>query len=85
MEAKRSNRNPPPVFPGGCDSRTSDNVAAWGDGGVPVICHSARGQEQLVARALDEGAADYLVKPFAPVELVARRRPSRPNPKCRAI
>jgi len=41
---------------------------------VPVIFLSAHGQEQLVARALDEGAADYLVKPFSPVELAARIR-----------
>ena len=27
-----------------------------------------------MARALDEGAADYLVKPFSPVELAARIR-----------
>ena len=38
------------------------------------MCRSAHGQEQLVARALDEGAADYLVKPFSPVELAARIR-----------
>ena len=43
---------------------------------VPVIFLSAHGQEQLVASALDMGAADYLVKPFSRVELAARiRRP----------
>ena len=52
---------------------------------VPVIFLSAHGQEQLVARALDMGAADYLVKPFSPVELAARiraalRRREMPEP-----
>ena len=52
---------------------------------VPVIFLSAHGQEQLVARALDEGATDYLVKPFSPVELAARiraalRRRETPEP-----
>ncbi len=41
---------------------------------VRVIFLSAHGQEQLVARALDAGAADYLVKPFSLVELAARIR-----------
>ena len=41
---------------------------------APVIFLSAHGQEQLVARALDEGAADYLVKPFSPLKLAARLR-----------
>ena len=39
---------------------------------VPVIFVSAYGQDQLVARAFEEGAADYVVKPFSPTELVAR-------------
>ena len=52
---------------------------------VPVIFLSAHGQEHLVARALDEGAADYLVKPSSPVELAARirlalRRREMPEP-----
>ena len=52
---------------------------------VTVIFFSAHGQEQLVARALDMGAADYLVKPFSPVELAARiraalRRRETPEP-----
>ena len=52
---------------------------------APVIFLSAHGQEHLVARALDLGAADYLVKPFSPVELAARiraalRRREMPEP-----
>ena len=52
---------------------------------MPVIFVSAYGQDQLVARAFDKGAADYLVKPFSPVELAARiraalRRRETPEP-----
>ena len=52
---------------------------------VPVIFLSAYGQDQLVARAFDMGAADYLVKPYSPVELSARiraalRRRETPEP-----
>ena len=41
-------------------------------GNVPVIFVSAYGQDQLVARAFEMGADDYVVKPFSPTELVAR-------------
>ncbi len=41
---------------------------------VPVIFLSVYGQDEIVARALDMGAADYLVKPFSPTELAARIR-----------
>ena len=41
---------------------------------VPVIFLSAYGQEETIARAFEEGADDYVVKPFSPVELVARIR-----------
>ncbi len=41
---------------------------------VPVIFLSAYGQEEVVAKAFDRGAADYVVKPFAPTELAARIR-----------
>ena len=39
---------------------------------VPVIFLSAYGQDQVVARAFEMGAADYVVKPFSPTELAAR-------------
>ena len=39
---------------------------------VPVIFLSAYGQEETVARAFENGADDYVVKPFSPTELVAR-------------
>ena len=41
---------------------------------VPVIFLSAYGREELIARALDLGATDYVVKPFSPTELAARIR-----------
>ncbi len=41
---------------------------------VPVIFLSAYGHEEAIARALDHGAADYLVKPFSPMELTSRIR-----------
>ena len=41
---------------------------------VPVIFLFAYGQDQLVARALDMGAVDYVAKPFSPTELAARIR-----------
>ena len=40
----------------------------------PVIFISAYGRDETVARALESGAADYIVKPFSPTELVARVR-----------
>ncbi|MDE2756834.1 MAG: ATP-binding protein, partial [Acidobacteriota bacterium] len=41
---------------------------------LPVIFLSAYGREDLIARAFDMGAADYMVKPFSPTELAARIR-----------
>ncbi len=41
---------------------------------VPVIFLSAYGQDDTLARALDMGADDYLVKPFSQTELAARIR-----------
>ena len=39
---------------------------------APVIVLSGRGQGRDIARAFELGAADYVVKPFSPAELVAR-------------
>jgi len=39
---------------------------------VPVIILSGRGGDQHIARAFEMGAADYIVKPFSPTELLAR-------------
>ena len=52
---------------------------------VPVIFLSAYGRDDLIAGALEMGAADYVVKPFSPTELTARigaalRRREVPEP-----
>ena len=39
---------------------------------LPVIFISGYGRDQTIAQALEAGAADYVVKPFSPTELVAR-------------
>lgn len=41
---------------------------------VPIIVISARGEEADRVRGLDEGADDYLAKPFSRAELLARIR-----------
>ena len=43
-------------------------------GDLPVIFVSAYGRDETIARALEAGAADYIVKPFSPTELIARIR-----------
>ena len=52
---------------------------------LPVIFISAYGRDETIARALEAGAADYIVKPFSPTELTARiraalRRRAEPEP-----
>ena len=42
--------------------------------GLPVIFVSAYGHDETIVRALDAGAADYIVKPFSASELTARVR-----------
>ena len=42
--------------------------------GTPIVVVSARGAEEDCVRALNMGADDYIVKPFAMEELVARVR-----------
>ena len=39
---------------------------------IPVIFISAYGQDELIARVFEEGAEDYVVKPFSATELGAR-------------
>ncbi|MDE0033980.1 MAG: ATP-binding protein [Deltaproteobacteria bacterium] len=41
---------------------------------LPVIFISAYRRDETIARALESGAADYIVKPFSPTELTARIR-----------
>ena len=58
---------------------------------VPVVFVSAYGRDETIARALEAGAADYVVKPFSPTELTARirailRRTTRVEPfVCREL
>ena len=54
-------------------------------GDLPVIFISAYGRDETIVRALDAGAADYIVNPFSPTELTARvraalRRRAAPEP-----
>lgn len=42
--------------------------------GIPIMMLTARKQERDIVAALSGGAADYLVKPFLPEELVQRIR-----------
>ena len=39
---------------------------------LPIIFISGYGRDETVARALESGADDYIVKPFSPMELTAR-------------
>ena len=39
---------------------------------LPVIFISAYRRDETIAKALETGAADYIVKPFSPTELTAR-------------
>ena len=52
---------------------------------LPVIFISGYGRDDTIARALEAGAEDYIVKPFSPTELTARiraalRRRAEPDP-----
>jgi DNA-binding response OmpR family regulator len=42
------------------------------DDRVPILFVSGRNDEASVARALDAGANDFIIKPFRPVEFIAR-------------
>lgn len=44
------------------------------DAEIPVVFLSAYAHEEAIDRALAAGAADYMVKPFSPTELVSRIR-----------
>ena len=39
---------------------------------MPVIFLSVYGREEVIARAFEMGAVDYVVKPFSPTEIAAR-------------
>ena len=58
------------MLPGTDGIELMERVPAMAD--VPVIFISGYGRDQIIAKALEAGAADYVVKPFSPTELVAR-------------
>ena len=67
----------------------TDGIALMGSvpelGEIPVVFISGYGRDETIARALEAGAADYVVKPFSPTELSARvgaalRRVAQPEP-----
>ena len=60
------------VLPGSDGIELMNDIRKTAD--VPVIFLSVYGQDETVARALDMGAVDYVVKPFSPTELAARIR-----------
>ena len=60
------------VLPGADGIELMRDILAVAD--VPVVFLSAYGREEVVARAFESGAVDYIVKPFSPTELVARVR-----------
>ncbi len=60
------------MLPGSDGIDLMKDILATAD--VPVIFLSVYGQEEVIARAFDMGAADYVVKPFSPTELAARIR-----------
>ena len=71
------------ILPGGDGIELMGSIPELSD--LPVIFISAYGRDETVARALEAGAADYIVKPFSPTELVARvraalRRHEEPEP-----
>ncbi len=41
---------------------------------IPVIFLSAKGQRQEIEEGLNAGAVDYILKPFAPEELISKVR-----------
>ncbi|MCY4608882.1 MAG: ATP-binding protein [bacterium] len=71
------------VLPGRNGIELMESVPELSD--LPVIFISGYGRDETVAAALEAGAADYIVKPFSPTELVARvraalRRHEAPEP-----
>jgi two-component system KDP operon response regulator KdpE len=58
------------VLPDGDGIDVCKSLREWSH--MPIIVLSAVGDEEEKVRALEAGADDYVVKPFAPRELVAR-------------
>ena len=71
------------VLPGTDGIELMETVPGLAD--LPVIFISGYGRDETIARALEAGADDYVVKPFSPTELTARigaalRRRAEPDP-----
>ena len=71
------------VLPGTDGIALLENIPELAD--LPVVFISGYGRDENIARALEAGAADYIVKPFSATELEARvgaalRRVARPEP-----
>ena len=71
------------ILPGTDGIELMKTVPALAD--LPVIFISGYGRDETIAKALEVGADDYIVKPFSPTELVARiqaavRRRAQPDP-----
>ena len=60
------------MLPGSDGIELMENVPELSD--IPVIFLSGYGRDETIARSLEAGAADYIVKPFSPTELTARIR-----------
>ena len=60
------------LLPGTDGIELMENVPEMAD--LPVIFISAYGRDETIARALERGAIDYIVKPFSATELTARVR-----------
>jgi len=60
------------ILPDGSGRDVCVGLREWSD--VPIVVVSAVGEEREKVEALDAGADDYIVKPFALAELLARLR-----------
>ena len=58
------------ILPGIDGINLMDRLPELGD--LPVIFISGYGRDETIAKALEIGAVDYIVKPFSPTELTAR-------------
>jgi two-component system, OmpR family, KDP operon response regulator KdpE len=59
-------------LPDGDGSSVTRRLREWST--VPILIISARGGEDAKVKALDEGADDYMTKPFGAAEMMARIR-----------
>ena len=71
------------ILPGADGIELMESVTEMAD--LPVIFISAYGRDETIAKALERGAVDYIVKPFSATELTARvratlRRRTEPAP-----